>query len=138
MSKSKGRIVRLAESKNSVLGLDCSSSVIGFGLIDLDTFSLSAYGHIRPLDNKFELLERLNDTFDRIEELCKTLKPKIVAVEDIFVFMKGMSTAKTITILTAFNRTCGLAAYRNSQKVVLYSVGEIRKTIKNHYKLNKI
>jgi hypothetical protein len=63
-------------------------------------------------------------------ELCNELKPTCVAVEDIITFMKGKSTAQTITVLTAFNRVASLSGYHNSKGVSFYSVHQIRKIIK--------
>ena len=122
---------RIRTSKISVLGLDCSSAVVGWGLVVLDEKpSLVAYGHFKPLNNKCPEMERLDDVYKKITELCDELKPTYVAVEDIFLFMKGKSKAQTITILTAFNRIASLAGYHSSSGVKFYSVHNIRKIIK--------
>jgi Holliday junction resolvasome RuvABC endonuclease subunit len=119
---------------NTVLGLDCSSSTIGWGLVSIDDLKLLSYGHIKPLPSKDNiLLKRLDDTYERIQQLCESLNPTIVSVEDIFLFMRNRSQAQTITILTAFNRVAALAAYRKVGDVRYYSVHEIRKFIKNEH-----
>jgi Holliday junction resolvasome RuvABC endonuclease subunit len=131
----KGRIVVLKEQQDAILGLDCSSATIGWGLISLD-FNLLAYGHIKPLKSDFDLIERLNDTYNQISFLCDKFKPKHIAIEDVITYMKGNSQAKTISILIAFNRISALAGFRKTKDIKFYSVHEIRKLIKVHYNFN--
>ncbi|MFA5048443.1 MAG: crossover junction endodeoxyribonuclease RuvC [Patescibacteria group bacterium] len=138
MKKAKDRIITLYEEnkEQTVLGLDCSSATIGWGLISLsDPPKLISHGYIKPLDSKYSEIERLDDVYDRICMLCDTLKPSVVSVEDIFLFMKGKSKARTITLLTAFNRVISLAAYKKVGKVSFYTVHEIRKVIKNAFSI---
>ena len=139
MVKRKGRLIRLAQTTpNAILGLDCSSAVIGWGLVSLD-FQLLSYGHIKPLKSDFPLIERLDDTYKQIAALCEEFKPQSVSIEEVFTYMKGSSQAKTISILIAFNRTSALASYQKTNDVSFYSVHEIRNLIKKHYSFkNKI
>lgn len=138
--KAKERTVRLSCDSTgmefTVLGLDCSSSTVGWGLVGCGTdgtFALLAHGHIKPLDSKHGLFERLDDLFERIGQLCETLSPTHVALEDIFTYVKGKSTAKTITILAAFNRVAGLSVHRKNGGVLLYSVNRVRPLIRKAY-----
>jgi len=133
----KARERRVLYSKNipehcTVLGLDCSSSTVGWGIVSIEnnTIHLLAHGHFKPLGSENPELERLQDTWTHIVELCQTFKPNYVSIEDIFLFMKGKSQARTITVLTAFNRTAGLAAYQTMGNVSFYSVHQIRNIIK--------
>lgn len=122
-------------TENTVLGLDCSTATIGWGLVTLEEQpKLLKYGHIKPMESKHgSLIERLDDTFDRITALCEELSPIIVSVEEIKKFMKGMSSAQTITILAGFNRVVSLAAFKCTRDVRFYSESEVRKIIKNKY-----
>lgn len=52
--------------------------------------------------------------------------------------MTGKSKARTITILTAFNRVASLALYQKIGNVNYYSVHQIRKIIKNAYNLKDV
>lgn len=118
-----------------ILGLDCSSKTVGWGLVHQVVDSLPillAHGHFNPLSSKHSLLERLSDVFDNITEICEEFKPYCIAVEDIIQFMKrgGGSSAQTITILAAFNRVASLAGWRWSENVTFYPVATIRKTIR--------
>jgi len=137
----KSRLVKVADSKADikVLGLDCSSSTIGWGLVDLnDEPHLLAYGHIKPLDSKHGLIERLDGVYETIKTLCEELEPTHVSIEDILLFMKGKSQAKTITILATFNRVAALSAHKNSDaEIIFYPSQTIRKIIKNACKLPK-
>lgn len=139
---SKDNFVELSinnDDKITILGLDCSSSTIGWGFTKMvdNNPTLLSYGYIKPLDNKYAEIIRLDDVYKRISELCIKLKPTFVAIEDIFLFMKGHSSAKTITVLTAFNRISSLAAYHNSENIFYYSVHDIRKIIGKHYNIKE-
>lgn len=127
--------ISIESESETVLGLDCSTATIGWGLVTLESEpKLLQFGHIKPLESKRgSLVERLDDTFDRITELCEQLKPNIVAVEEIKKFMKGMSSAQTITILAGFNRVISLAAYKVSKNLRYYDESEIRKILKEKY-----
>lgn len=129
------RAITIRKTNNpKILGLDCSSSTVGWGLIALDEVpELVAYGHIKPLGPNYVDMERLDDIYCRINELCNELDPSYVAVEDIFLFVKGQSTARTITILAAFNRVISLATYQKTKNVSFYLVHDIRRIISNQY-----
>ena len=138
--KDKNHIVTLRkeiEKAPTVLGFDISSVTIGWGLLSLsDPPVLIAYGHIKPLDSKHTEIKRLDDVYNRIRQLCDLLTPNMVSVEDIFLFMKGKSQARTITLLTAFNRVVSLAAYQKIGDIKFYTVHEIRKVIKNAFNVS--
>jgi hypothetical protein len=119
----------------SILGLDCSSSTIGWGLIKgINGFSLDQHGHIKPMKSKFDLFIRLQDVYEKIGDLCCHLNPTHVVMEDIVLHMSGRSSAKTITTLAIFNRTVGLSVYVHTGIVPeLLAVGTIRKLIRSIY-----
>ena len=127
-------IVSDEQCSSTVLGLDCSSSTIGWGLVgkkESGENKLLAYGHIKPLKPTHDLIYRLNDVYDKIAELCLEFDPYEVAVEDILLFMAGASKAQTIVTLAAFNRVAALAAYREANhEVFFYSVSKIRSVLK--------
>jgi len=127
---------KIKTSKTSILGLDCSSTTVGWGLVILNKNPiLVAHGHIKPLDSKHGDIERLDDIYHRIGKLCDETRPLCVAVEDVFLFMKGKSTARTITLLAAFNRIISLAAFQKIGSVNLYSVHDIRNLISKNYNI---
>jgi Holliday junction resolvasome RuvABC endonuclease subunit len=131
---------RLHTASKTVLGIDCSSSTIGWGLVAVKANpTLLAYGHIKPLPSKNNaLVKRLNDVYCKVEGLCEKYDPSEVAIEDIFTYMKGRSSGQTMTILAAFNRVAALSAYRTMEKdIIFYSVHTIRKLIKNKYLAKK-
>jgi Holliday junction resolvasome RuvABC endonuclease subunit len=138
--KERTVIVNLPQD-NCVLGLDCSSATIGWGLVSPD-LKLISYGHIKPLPSKKgELIERLSDTYNRVLELCQNTNPTYIAVEDIKKFMGRKSTAQTITILAGFNRVISVAAFNYANDLIYYSESTVRKIIRQRYteksKLNK-
>jgi len=138
--KPKERLVKIPRrryktAKTRVLGLDCSSSTVGWGLVTItrDKPSLVAHGHLKPLNSKNPLIHRLDDVYQRVGKICEDFDPTLIAIEDILLFMKGRSGAKTITTLAIFNRIIALSAYRHSNAdVKFYPVQTIRKLIKNH------
>ncbi len=136
MKKNKGRQVVVSDEQcpYTVLGLDCSSSTIGWGLVgrrESGENKLLAYGHIKPLASTYDLIYRLDDVYDKIAELCLEFDPHEVAVEEIVRYMKGLSSAATIITLTAFNRVASLAAYREANhEVFFHEVSKIRSVLR--------
>lgn len=114
-----------------VLSLDISSSTIGWALIEYnkEEINLLEYGYIKPPKKKRGSLSlRLSKTVDMITELIADTHPDEVAVEDYArKFSKGRSTANTIIILSTFNETVCLTAFRiMSKDVFRYPVATIR------------
>lgn len=124
----------------TVLGLDCSSSTIGWGVISIENnnICLLGNGYFKPPNSKNYELMRLQSTWKYIIDLCQEFNPNCVSVEDIFIFMKGKSQARTITVLTAFNRVASLAAYQITNNVSFYSVHQVRSIIKEYYNIKGV
>jgi len=117
---------------DTVLGLDCSSKTMGWGLLSKD-FKLIAHGHFSPLPSKHHFMARLSGVYDQISNICNQFTPKEIAVEDIIQHMSGGgSMAQTITILAAFNRVAALAAWCSTKQLEFYPVATIRKIIRTH------
>lgn len=133
--RNEGRTIVLAglqppRSGDLVLGFDVSSSTIGWGLVASEGPILVAHGHYRPPTSKHSLHHRLSASYDFAKDLCERFSPTVAAVEEIALFIKGKSSARTITTLAFFNGAVALAAYRALGGVRLYPVSTIRKTIK--------
>jgi Holliday junction resolvasome RuvABC endonuclease subunit len=99
-----------------ILGLDISSSVIGWAIIEKkdDSLNLLKYGNIKPLkSSKGNMTERLNDAFEKIKDLVEKEDFDDIAVEQYAnKFSKGRSSARTIIVLSSFNEICCLACYK--------------------------
>jgi Holliday junction resolvasome RuvABC endonuclease subunit len=128
-----------------VLGLDISSSTIGWCVIDYDNQSASLidYGHIKPPSKakaKGVLPYRLNQTIGLMENVVNKYKPDEVAVEDYAKkFSVGRSRASTIIILAVFNELCCLIGYKRTGKdAYRYPVSKIRKVIGNHFGIKTV
>lgn len=122
----------------TILGIDCSSTTIGWCALELDDrtndIKFIKGGYIKPLKTG-SIIDRIADTRNKMQELFNDIKPNYIGIEDIIQFMKGKSTAKTIIMLTTFNRMIGLLAFDYLQKVPeLFNVMSIRHGLK----LNKI
>jgi Holliday junction resolvasome RuvABC endonuclease subunit len=121
----------------TILGLDISSSCIGFAGLEIDDndkINFVSCNYLKPLKTG-SIIERLADTRDKIKNIIESVKPDYIAIEDIIQFMAGASTAKAIIILTSFNRMIGLLSFDYLGKLPqLFNVMSIRHGLK----LNKI
>lgn len=124
-----------------VLGFDVSSSTIGYCVLDVDltcsTITFVSTNYLKPM-KKGSIIERIVDTRNKIQKIITDNKPDLIAIEDIIQFMQGKSTAKTIIMLTTFNRMIGLTAYDYAGKVPeLFNVMSIRHGLKTSKDLPK-
>lgn len=116
-----------------VLGIDCSSTTIGWSIIDIDDnneihFFKCAYH--KPLKTG-SIIDRIAYTRDAFKKIMEEYKPDHISIEEIIQFMKGKSTAKTIIMLTTFNRMlCLLAHDFLGHNPNLFSVMTIRHGLK--------
>lgn len=116
-----------------VLGLDVSSSTIGWGALTINSdnkISLMGANYIKPIKNE-NIIESLAHTRNAIQELFNMIKPDYIGIEDIILFMKGHSTATTITTLASFNRMVALCAFDYlNESPALFNVMAIRHGLK--------
>ena len=120
---------------SKVLGIDCSSTTIGYCLLEINESSnkidFVTAGYIKPI-KKGTIIERIVDTRNKINVILNKFKPDYIGIEEIIQFMQGKSTAKTVITLTTFNRMACLLAYDFLQKSPeLFSVMTIRHGLKN-------
>jgi Holliday junction resolvasome RuvABC endonuclease subunit len=117
-----------------VLGFDISSSCIGFCLLLLDeekkTIKLGKLDHFKPI-KRGTVLERLQDTRDKMADVINQLQPDDIAIEDIITYMPKRSSANTIILLATFNRMmCLLSLDYLGKSPAMYDVMDIRRGIK--------
>jgi Holliday junction resolvasome RuvABC endonuclease subunit len=116
-----------------ILGLDCSSTTFGYGILAITPENNINYvkcGYYKP-PKTGNILDRLKESRDNINKIIQTYSPDNIGIEDIIQYMPKMSTAKTIITLTAFNRMAGLTAYDYLHKSPeLFSVLSIRHGLK--------
>lgn len=100
----------------TVLGLDISSSTIGWAILkyDDDSIILDSYGHISPpKSSKGTLTYRVSETYDEMFNFLLDKSPDIVAIEAYAnKFSSGRSTARTIIVLSVFNEVVSMASYK--------------------------
>ena len=117
-----------------ILGFDVSSTCIGYGVLEIDdndNIHFISCNFIKPNKNG-TIIERIVETRDIIQKIIDQTKPDYIGIEDIIQFMQGHSTAKTIIMLTTFNRMVGLACHDYLHKTPeLFSVMAIRHGLKN-------
>ena len=128
-----------------IMGLDASSTTIGLCVLQYNNtkIKLEHVEFYKP-PKKGNIFERLQAVRKYIFDMTSKFNPDVVALEEILLWMGGgkrcpvckqkmgrQSTAKTITTLTALNRTVGLAVLDNTGNVpFLYNVMRIRHQIK--------
>jgi Holliday junction resolvasome RuvABC endonuclease subunit len=102
---------------NKVIGLDISSSTVGWALFSYDENSckLEEYGHIKPMKSaKGSLSVRAADYLDKITDFLSDKSPDSVAIEAYAnKFSKGRSTARTIIVLSVFNEITSVGSIKS-------------------------
>lgn len=116
-----------------ILGFDVSSTTIGYSVLEIDDNNAIQFvlcNYIKP-NKKGSIIERIVETRNVVQSIIDQVKPDFIGIEDIIQFMKGHSTAKTIIMLTTFNRMIGLAAHDYlGRPPELFSVMSIRHGLK--------
>jgi Holliday junction resolvasome RuvABC endonuclease subunit len=101
----------------NVLGLDISSSTIGWALLSFDNeeFLLKSYGHIKPPPSKSgTLTHRIDSAYSDLKKLFVQIDPASVAIEAYAnKFTSGRSNSRTIIVLSVFNELSALASLRS-------------------------
>lgn len=116
-----------------ILGFDVSSSTIGYSVLEIDDSNKIHFvlcNYIKP-NKKGTIIERIVETRNVIQSVIDQVKPDFIGIEDIIQFMQGHSTAKTIIMLTTFNRMIGLTCHDYLHRSPeLFSVMTIRHGLK--------
>ena len=115
------------------MGFDCSSSTVGWGVIEYDeNFNIIKInsGWFKP-EKTGTIFERLDSTRNQVKTLLNLYKPDKISIEDIIKFMANKSSAQAIIMLAIFNRTIGMTCYDFlGESPDLISVMTIRHKIK--------
>lgn len=115
-----------------ILGLDASTTTIGVSLLE-EVDGKIEFRHVEYYKppKKGDIFERLTAVRKFINKKIDELQPDQIVLEDIILFMKGKSSATTISSLAVLNRTVGLAVYdRMGCSPILLNVMKIRHAIK--------
>lgn len=120
-----------------VIGLDVSSSCVGFSVFNYDKagINLVRVGHIKPPDSKKgSIIYRVFEYVKELRKLLATEKPDVVAIENFASgFSAGRSTAKTIIILATFNSVTQLVVLESlDYEPEMLAVSTIRSIISKH------
>lgn len=120
-----------------VLGFDASTVTIGISLLE-EIDGKIEYKHVEYYKppKTGDIFERLTIVRKFITQKIDEFKPDEIVLEDIILFMKGKSSAATISSLAVLNRTVGLAVYDHTgRSPILLNVMKIRHAIKNGKKI---
>ena len=107
----------------TILGIDCSSSTIGWAYlgVEKDEIKLLEHGHIKPPGKDgYSLIKRLDIVMRDIAVLCERLNPDHSIVEEIIQHMEGKTSANTIIVLAAFNKAVSVQILRSTGKEPLF------------------
>lgn len=118
-----------------------SSTTIGWCVLEINEttkeIDYKVCDYVKPL-KKGSIIERIVDTRNKISVIINKVQPDYIGIEDIIQFMQGKSTAKTIIMLTTFNRMIGLCAYDYlGRSPELFNVMTIRHGLKEDKVLPK-
>ena len=118
----------------TVLGLDISSSTIGWSLLEYDDqkIELKDYGHMKPpKSTKGSLAFRASNAYDEMYDFLKRIDPDFVVIEAYAnKFPAGRSTARTIIVLSVFNELMSIACLKGlSYEPIRYAVVTIRSVL---------
>jgi len=118
----------------TVLGLDISSSTIGWSILEYDDqkIVLKEYGYIKPpKSSKGSLAFRASAAYDEVYSFLKDKEPGVVAVEAYAnKFPAGKSTARTIIVLSVFNELMAIASLKAlGEEPIRYAVQTIRASL---------
>lgn len=104
-----------------ILGIDCGSSVTGYGVIDCDGPARRpvTFGAIR-LANRAPLPEKLRAVADGIQKVVADWNPDEVAVEEVFTGVNSRSAillahVRGVALLSASRAGLPVASYTASQ-----------------------
>ena len=118
----------------TVLGLDISSSTIGWSILEYSdqAITLKEYGNIKPpKSSKGSLAYRASVAYDEVYSFLLDKNPDTVAVEAYAnKFPAGKSTARTIIVLSVFNELMAIASLKSlDREPIRYAVSTIRASL---------
>lgn len=121
-----------------IVGLDISTTTIGYSFLTIDDnskISSAKCFYYKPKKElpiiemlycvKKDLMQIIINETDKHQD-CKIH----ISVEDIILFMKGHSTATTITALSAINRLLCVSLYEVFENINLINVNTVRSCLK--------
>lgn len=115
-----------------ILGLDASSTTIGWGCLDFDdqwNLTATQIGFIKP-PKADHIVEKLRQTRVLVNDLMDQLKPDRVVLEEILL-QHPKTTIKTLATLAIFNRSVCLWVYDKLEGMPdLFTPLKIRHAIK--------
>lgn len=127
-------------TKIRVLGLDVSSSTVGWCVLDVEKNNIKYVnsGYFKP-SKSGSVFDRLKNSQEKTLEIIEKYSPDRIGIEDIAKYMPGVSSANTILTLCSFNRAIGLACYNYlGRSPELFNVMSIRHNIKKISNLKEL
>ena len=86
-----------------ILGLDVSTSITGYTLLDGDEIILNGAWDTRKYKNFFDKVVHVKDGLDKIREEHGTRITAVYIEQSLQSFRSGFSSAKTLSTLSRFN-----------------------------------
>lgn len=113
-----------------VLGLDVSTSITGFSVIDDSDESLVEIGHI-DFKKCNDLWEKADHVKACLESIIDKHNPGVIYIEESLLgFSSGLSSAGTLFTLAKFNALVSYFVYKKTGKVPMYvAANSARKTV---------
>ena len=109
-----------------ILGIDPGIAITGYGLLECgdDNIKIVASGSIQTSKNK-SVQERLAELYDDIQEIIKTYKPDVAAIEQLFYF----KNLKTVIPVAQARGVIIMALAQNDVQLAEYTPLQVKQTI---------
>jgi Holliday junction resolvasome RuvABC endonuclease subunit len=118
--------------KAAIMGLDISSSTIGYSIIR--NGKLEDYGYLKPND-KYDEFQQLQLICNILIEKAKEYEIDNIAIEKIAEYFGKGSTSKTIVKLAKWNGVISYAMFNEGFNISHHNVISIRSCIRKEYNI---
>jgi crossover junction endodeoxyribonuclease RuvC len=117
-----------------ILGIDPGTATTGFGLISKDGPKLTKIDcGVISTAKDLEMPERLNILYKDLQQIIKSHKPDVIAVEKLF-FTSNITTAMTVSQARG---VVLLVAEQNSVKIAEYTPLQVKMSVTGYGKATK-
>lgn len=117
-----------------VLGIDPGTSLIGYGIVDINgkTYKAVNYGALKTLVN-IDNRDRVKLVFDFFDKLVKKYSPDKIAIESLYFF----KNAKTVIKVSEIRGVLMLVAARNSVEISEFTPLQVKQAVSGYGRAEK-
>jgi crossover junction endodeoxyribonuclease RuvC len=117
-----------------ILGIDPGTSLIGYGIIDVDGKSYQAihYGNLKTGVN-IKNSDRVKTVFDFFDKMIRKFEPDKIAIESLFFF----KNAKTVIKVSEIRGILMLVAAKNGVELVEFTPLQVKLAVSGYGRAEK-